>query len=86
MRNFATGSPVGVGMIMPVIIPTVTAEPVPAPAPLPAVEDDPVRRLVAAWLLGYQSPATAAPTPPTSPPPRPGSPSRHPRLTRSPKP
>jgi len=35
-----------------------TAEPVPAPAPLPAAGDDPVWRLVAAWLLGYASPAT----------------------------
>lgn len=35
-----------------------TAELEPAPAPLPAVDDDPVRRLVAAWLLGYASPAT----------------------------
>ena len=34
------------------------AELEPAPAPLPAVDDDPVRRLVAAWLLGYASPAT----------------------------
>ena len=28
------------------------------PGPLPARDDDPVRRLVAAWLLGYASPAT----------------------------
>jgi len=44
-------------MIRPVIIPSVTAEPEP-PAPLPAADDDPVRRLVAAWVLGYASPAT----------------------------
>jgi hypothetical protein len=25
---------------------------------LPAAGDDPIRRLVAAWLLGYESPAT----------------------------
>ncbi len=28
------------------------------PGPLPAVDDDPGRRLAAAWLLGYASPAT----------------------------
>lgn len=28
------------------------------PGPLPAVDSDLVRRLVAAWLLGYASPAT----------------------------
>ena len=28
------------------------------PGPLPDLNTDPVRRLVAAWLLGYQSPAT----------------------------
>jgi integrase/recombinase XerD len=28
------------------------------PGPLPAVDTDPVRRLVAAWLLAYSSPAT----------------------------
>jgi hypothetical protein len=26
--------------------------------PLPAIDDDPVRRMAAAWLLGYKSPAT----------------------------
>ena len=45
-------------MIMTVIIPSMTADLEPAPAPLPAVNDDPVRRLVAAWLLGYASPST----------------------------
>jgi hypothetical protein len=28
------------------------------PGTLPAVDDDPVRRLVVAWLLGYASPST----------------------------
>jgi integrase/recombinase XerD len=47
-----------VGMIRPVIIPSVTAELEVIPGTLPAVDEDPIRRLVAAWLLGYESRAT----------------------------
>jgi integrase/recombinase XerD len=45
-------------MIRTVIIPSMTGELEVIPGPAAAAADDPVRRLVAAWLLGYQSPAT----------------------------
>ena len=45
-------------MIRTVIIPSMTGELEVIPGLAAAAADDPVRRLVAAWLLGYQSPAT----------------------------
>ena len=43
---------------MTVIIPSMASELEAAPGPVEAAGGDPVRRLVASWLLGYQSPAT----------------------------
>ena len=45
-------------MIMTVIIPSMTGELEASPRPVETAADDPVRRLVAAWLLGFQSAAT----------------------------
>jgi hypothetical protein len=43
---------------MTVIIPSMTGELEASPRPVETAADDPVRRLVAAWLLGFQSAAT----------------------------
>ena len=52
------GQPLPYGMLMPIIIPSMTGDLELAPGSLPVLGDDRVWRLVAAWLLGYESKAT----------------------------
>jgi hypothetical protein len=43
---------------MPFIIPSMAGDLEVVPGPVPALAEDRIRRLAAAWLLGYESRAT----------------------------